>query len=123
MLERDVSHQVEALRRRPDRSLVTTPALGVHVRVVARSADVIRPSYVTDSELDELADPQVTTMAAVELCLAGLWRRTEGGYVITDVDYIASVLVEAQHPRWTRRLAATCRRLWAERDSERFIPR
>jgi hypothetical protein len=122
MRERHVFREVEALRRRADRSLVTRLGLEVHVRVVARCADVLRPSFVADSDLDELADPHVTTMAAVELCLAGLWRRTEGGYVITDVDYVAAALAAAEQPRWTRRLGAARRSLWAELNSERFIP-
>jgi predicted PolB exonuclease-like 3'-5' exonuclease len=71
--------------------------------------------------LDAIAPGNVTTMAAVELCLAGLWHRTTngyGGYVIADAELIDHM---AQVPL-LRGFKAVCRRVWRELTSERFIP-
>ena len=122
MRERDVFRQVETLRHRDATCLVSGPALEVHARAVAHSSESVRPSFVSDADLDAIAAPQVSTMAAIELCLDGLWRRTDGGYVITDVDYVAEVLADAARPHAWRRLTALGRRVWTELNSDRFIP-
>ena len=120
----DVFREVMALRRRPDTADVTASALDVHARAVARSSESIRPSFVSDADLDAVAPPPVTTMAAIELCLAGLWRRTDGGYVVTDVDYVADVVAHGfrSRRRWRHRVSVALRRLWTELNAERFIP-
>ncbi|OFJ54060.1 hypothetical protein [Mycolicibacterium grossiae] len=122
MRDIDVSREARALRRDPRRSEVTTLALEVHVRAVARSTRSQRPSFVSDADLDAVAPPRVATMAAIELCLAALWRRAEDGYVVTDVDYVARVLVGGHERATWRRPVAAARRLWATLNSERFIP-
>jgi hypothetical protein len=124
MRDEDVFREVSALRRRPDTADVTASALDVHARAVARSSRSIRPSFVSDADLDHVAPPRVSTMAAIELCLAGLWRRTDDGYVVTDVDYVADVVAHGfgARRRWRHWASATMRRLWAELNRERFIP-
>ncbi|BBY26688.1 hypothetical protein [Mycolicibacterium sediminis] len=122
MRDRDVFRQVETLRHRDATSSVSRPALEVHARAVARASESVRPSFVSDTDLDAIADPRVSTMAALELCLDGLWRRADDGYVITDVDYVADVLADAGRPRAWRTLSTLARRVWIELNSDRFIP-
>ena len=91
------------------------------MRAVGHSVRTANPAFISDAALDTVAPGHVTTMAAVELCLAGLWHRTTngyGGYVIADselIDHMAEVRV-------LRRFKAACRKVWRELNSERFIP-
>ena len=113
--------EVEALSRRNNLRSVSPLALEIHVRAVGRSVRTANPALISDAGLDAIAPGHVTTMAAVELCLAGLWHRTTngyGGYVIADpelIDHMAEVRV-------LRRFKAACRKVWRELNSERFIP-
>ena len=101
--------EVEALSRRNNLRSVSPLALEIHVRAVGRSVRTANPALISDAGLDAIAPGHVTTMAAVELCLAGLWHRTTngyGGYVIADpelIDHMAEVRV-------LRRFKAACRR-------------
>jgi hypothetical protein len=121
MRTKSVFTQVESLLCRDDFRDVTPLALEIHVRAVARSVRTANPAFISDAGLDAIAPGPVTTLAAVELCLAGLWHRTTGGYggyVISDSDLIDHM---AELPV-LRRLKDVCRRWWRELNSERFIP-
>ena len=121
MRTKTVFAQVEKLLCRDDFRYVSPLALEIHVRAVARGLRGANPAFVSDAGLDAIAPGPVTTLAAVELCLAGAWQRTTNGYpgyVITDdalIDYFAELPA-------LRRLKAVCRRWWRELNSERFIP-
>ena len=121
MRVKSVFTEVETLLCRNKMRDVSPLALEIHVRAVGRSVRTANPAFISDAGLDSIAPGHVTTMAAVELCLAGLWHRTTngyGGYVIADpelIDHMAEVRV-------LRRFKAACRKLWQELNSERFMP-
>ena len=68
--------------------------------------------------LDLVAPGPATTLAAIELCLAGFWRRIDGAYVIADDELIR----ELSRSTWTRKLAAAGRRVWKALNSDLFLP-
>ena len=45
-----------------------------------------RPGFVSDEYLNAISAE--TTIAAAELCAAGLWRRADGGYEILDHEMV-----------------------------------
>ncbi|MDT5016250.1 MAG: hypothetical protein QOD39_2410 [Mycobacterium sp.] len=101
------------------RSATVSPgALEIHVRAGRASVRTDCPAFVSDACLDTIAPGQVTTMAALELCMAGLWDRARGGYVIADFDLIDRLSV-APPWRWIR---SACHRLWVALNSESVIP-
>ena len=113
MRTKTVFTEVEGLLCRNTMRDVSPLALELHVRAVSRSVRTSNPAFVSDSALDAIAPGHVTTMAAIELCLAGY-----GGYVITDqelIDHFADMPV-------LRGLKSALRRMWRELNSERFIP-
>jgi hypothetical protein len=110
--------EVATLRAKPTGRDVSLSALELHVRVVDHTVHAECPGFVTDRGLDTIATGDVTTMAAIELCLAGLWRRIDGGYVISDDELIDHIAQSS----WTRKLAKACRRLWKTLNSETVIP-
>lgn len=118
MDDRMVFTEVEALRGDTSRPVLSPTSLEVHVRAVCHLAHTTRAQFIDDASLDEIASGPVTTMAAIELCLAGWWRRLDGGYVIVDQDLIDAL----SHGQTWRRLSTTCRRVWTALNSERFIP-
>ncbi len=121
MQDRAVFAEVAALRRRPQGRFVTADALEVHVRAVARSSHTEHPAFVGYVDLDAITSGSVSTMAAVELCLAGLWIRARDGYVIVD-DELIKRLSAGPVFRWTHATARTLRNLWSALNDERFIP-
>ena len=121
MRVKSVFIEVETLLCRNKFRDVSPLALEIHVRAVGRSVRTANPAFISDAGLDAIAPGHVTTLAAVELCLAGLWARSTngyGGYVIADpelIDHMSEVPV-------LRRIKAAFRRLWRELNSEKFIP-
>jgi hypothetical protein len=121
MRTKTVFTEVEALLCRDELRYVSPLALEIHVRAVARSVRGANPAFISDTGLDAVAPGPVTTLAAVELCLAGVWHRTSsgyGGYVISDdalIDHLSEVPL-------LRKVKAALRRLRQELNSERFIP-
>src|SRR4051812_14451680 len=98
MRSRTVFTQVETLLCRTEFRDVSPLALELHVRAAARSVRTASPTFISDAGLDAIAPGPVTTMAAIDLCLAGLWQRSsngygdqgdQGGYVITDAALVA----------------------------------
>ena len=118
MDDRSVFFEVEALRADKARPVLTPTSLEVHVRSVGHLARTTRSNYLPDRELDTLAAGTVTTMAAIELCLAGWWRRLDGGYLIVDQQLVDAM---AHGTRW-RRLKSACRRAWRILNRDNFIP-
>jgi hypothetical protein len=118
MDDRLVFFEVEALRADKARPLLSPTSLEIHVRAVDHLAHTTRSNYLDDAGVDTLGSGPDTTMAALELCLAGWWRRLDGGYLIVDQELIDAM---AHSPRW-RRFGATCRRLWKTLNSETVIP-
>jgi hypothetical protein len=121
MRVKSVFTEVETLLCRNNLRDVSPLALEIHVRTVARTVRTANPAFISDAGLDAIAPGHVTTMAAVELCLAGLWHRTSngyGGYVIADGDLIDHMTA----PSVVRRIKAVARRVWQELNSEKIIP-
>lgn len=118
MDDRSVFFEVEALRADKARAVLSPACLEVHVRVVDHLAHTTGSNFIADEALDTLAHGRVTTMAAIELTLAGWWRRLDGGYVIVDQELIEAL----SHSPARRRLGAACRRLWRILNSESVIP-
>ena len=118
MDDRSVFFEVEALRADKTRAVLSPESLEVHVRVVDHLAHTTGADYVPDEILDTLVHGRVSTIAAIELTLAGWWRRLDGGYVIVDQDLIDAL----SHTPTRRRFGAACRRLWRFLNSESVIP-
>lgn len=106
--------EMEALRGSPRGAHVSATAIELHVRAVSRSVRTRRPAFVADAVLDAIAPGSVTTVAALELWLAGLWQRVPGGYLIDDRELIAH-LSAGPVRRWARRM-------WLNLNSESVIP-
>lgn len=118
MDDRLVFFGVEALRADRTRPVLSPASLEIHVRVVDHLAHTTRANFIADGGLDELAPGRVSTMAAIELSLAGWWRRLDGGYVVVDQELIDAM---SHGPRW-RRFGASWRRVWKALNSETVIP-
>jgi hypothetical protein len=106
--------EMGALRDSGRGAHVSAPALEIHVRAVDQSVRTSCPAFVSDELLDKVAPGSVTTIAALELCLAGLWLRVNGGYSVDDADLIAHLSV-GRVRRWARRA-------WQYLNSEPVIP-
>jgi hypothetical protein len=113
--------EVESLRERFPELSMSPLALEIHVRTVDYSVRTTSPDFISDSDLDVVGSGSVTTMAAVELCLAGLWHRTVGGYVIDDPKLIDALSVPPSISLLTSCLRA-CRRAWDVLNRDNFIP-
>ena len=110
--------EVETLRERGKAPSLSAMALEIHVRAVDHTVHTSCPAFISDDVLDTIAPGRVTTMAALELCLAEVWHRAKDGYVIADFDLIDHM---SESPT-RRRLRAVWHRLWRELNSEKFIP-
>jgi hypothetical protein len=121
--------EVTVLQRKPRAQFISIAALEVHVRAIAQSAGTDSPAFVGYTDLDAIAPGPVSTMAAVELCLAKLWVQSVGGYVVTDTELIERMSTRSLDP-WSRRAALrlthsasrALRRIWRVLNEERFIP-
>ena len=129
MQDRAVFAEIAVLQRKPHGRLVSAAALEVHVRAVARSIHTDYPAFVGYTDLDAVAPGQVSTLAAVELCLAGLWIQAKDGYVVTDNELIRRLSGGAVE--WWLRHAVSgithatsrgLRKAWHALNEERFIP-
>jgi hypothetical protein len=100
---------------RDNRRLAVSPsAYDIHERAVAAAKRTEYPAFIADIDLDALAPGRVTTMAALELSLEGLWLRARDGYVLADPDLLDRAADHAPR-RWLRRL-------WVTLNSETVIP-
>jgi hypothetical protein len=113
-----VYDEVAALRAKKRSQYVSPAALELHVRAVSRAVHTDCPVFVSDVMLDEIAPAHVTTMAALELSLAGLWDRARDGYVISDLELIDRLSTSAVR----RTVAATLHRWWHAINRDNFIP-
>jgi hypothetical protein len=110
--------EVATLRAKPTGRDVSLSALEIHVRVVDHTVRTDCPGFITDRGLDVVAPGPATTLAAVELCLVGWWRRLDGGYVISDDELIEHI----SHSTLAGRVRAKCRGVWKALNSETFLP-
>ena len=106
--------EMEALRDSRRGAHVSATAIELHVRAVSSSVRTRRPAFVADAALDRIAPGSVTSVAALELWTAGLWRRVSGGYLIDDRELIAH-LSAGPVRNWARRV-------WKYLNSESIIP-
>jgi hypothetical protein len=112
--QKALSAEVEALRYSRRGADVSALALEIHVQAVGRGIGSSCPSFIPDQRLDAITSGSVTTMAAIELWLSGLWFRVEGGYVADDPELIDHLSV-GRLRRWARKL-------WRYLNSEPVIP-
>jgi hypothetical protein len=129
MREKTVYIEVETLRGRGNGPAVSAVALEIHVRVVDHTVQTAFPAFISDEDLDAIAPGPITTIVALEMCLAGMWHRAKDGYVISDFDFIdhmsASVArrrIRAAQTRWTRRLVDACVHGWRAVNRDNFVP-
>ncbi|CAN5698356.1 hypothetical protein BH09ACT7_BH09ACT7_01300 [soil metagenome] len=129
MHEWSVFSEVEKLRGRTNGSAVSIVALEIHVRAIDRSVHTTFPAFVPDDDLDMIAPGQVTTIAALELCLAGMWHRAKDGYVVSDFDFIEHMSMgpvrrrlRSARSRWTKRTIAACHHAWDVLNRDNFVP-
>jgi hypothetical protein len=123
--DRAVLAEIAMLRRKPRGSVISDAALEVHVRAVARSVHTDCPAFVSYADLDEVAPGPITTMAALELCIAELWLDARDGYVIADlalIERLSAGTVDLWFRRVASRLTRAMRGLWRALNDERFIP-
>ncbi|MCZ0730284.1 hypothetical protein [Mycolicibacterium iranicum] len=93
--------QVKTLQGMRRTARVSAGALEIHVRAVADRIGTPYPAFVPDERLDAIAPGRVTTMAAIELCMAGMWYRASDGYVVADLDLIEH-FAQPVRRRWLR---------------------
>lgn len=118
MRDKVVYDEVAVLRAKKRSQWVSPTALELHVRAIARTVHTDCPVFVSDDLLDEIAAGPVSTMAALELTLSGLWDRARGGYVVSDLDLIDRLGTGAAR----RRLTSMLRRWWQVLNRDNFIP-
>jgi hypothetical protein len=114
--------EVATLRAKPTGRDVSLSALEMHVRVVDYTVHTECPGFISDRGLDVVAPGALTTMAAVELCLVGWWRRLDGGYVISDDELIKHMAQSTWTRKVVAKVAAASRRVWKALNSESVLP-
>lgn len=62
--------------------VVSRAAFMLHSHAMVESATSASPGFIPDEYLEAIAAE--TDLTAAELCLAGLWERTDGGYSVLD---------------------------------------
>lgn len=85
-------------------TLVSRSALRLHVYAVLASLEAGNPGVVSDDYLDAVTAE--TSVDAVELCTAGLWRREGDGYRVLDGEVMR--MAREMH-RQLEELSARCR--------------
>ena len=102
----DAAHTTYVTLRRPVGELtLSRAAMHLHTFGVLSSIEAGEPGFVSDRYLNAItAETSITTL---ELCLAGLWERTAGGYLVADTDTMSVAL--QIHGQLTD-LAERCRR-------------
>jgi hypothetical protein len=129
MREWAIFSEVAELRGRKTGPAVSIVALEIHVRAIARTVHTPFPAFVSDDDLDLIAPGHVTTIAALELCLAGMWHRAKDGYVVSDFDFIEHMSVgpmrrrlRSARARWTKKTAAAYHHVWDVLNRDNFVP-
>lgn len=84
--------------------LVSRAALRLHVYAILASIESGDPGFVSDGYLDSVTVD--TSLAAIELCTAGLWERAEGGYDVLETE---TFRVASEVHRQLEELSAHCR--------------
>jgi hypothetical protein len=127
--DRAVFAEVAALQRTQRGRFISAKALEVHVRAVAHSVCTEYPAFVGYADHDAIAPGPVSTLAAVELCLADLWVQARDGYVVTD-NQLINRLSGGSVEWWLRHAVSGVthatsrglRNIWRALNEERFIP-
>jgi hypothetical protein len=127
MRDKAVSAEVETLRARRSGADITRAALRLHVLAVAHTVHTRHPEFVADIALERIM-PNATE-PAVELWLAGLWERIDGGYAVLDREFVdhmadraAGHHIRSVQWRLRQRAIGMCRRSWRALNSESVIP-
>lgn len=68
----------------PDGPVVTRDALKLHTYGILVSIEVGQPGYISDEYLNSISAE--SSLAALELCLVGLWERTDQGYRVGEAE-------------------------------------
>jgi hypothetical protein len=68
----------------PNGPVVTHDALKLHTYGILVSIEVGHPGYISDEYLSAISVE--TSVAALELCLAGLWTREHQGYRVGEAE-------------------------------------
>lgn len=84
--------------------LVSRAALRLHVYAILASIETGNAGFVSDGYLDSVAVD--TSLAAIELCTAGLWERAAGGYDVLETE---TFRVASEVHRQLEELSARCR--------------
>ena len=84
------------------------------------------PDFVADEDLDTVGSADAVTVAAAELCIAGIWERRDGGYMVLDHDLVDNLLsyngrAALPHGLSRKAIDVGCRWLKAL-NRDRFIP-
>ena len=85
-------------------ALVSRVALRLHVYAVLASIESGRPGVITDAYLNAVTAE--TSVAALELCTAGLWTRVDEGYRVQESE---TMRMAAEVHRQLEELSAHCR--------------
>jgi hypothetical protein len=88
----------------PGDRLVSRAALRLHVYAVLASIEADRPGLITDEYLNAVRGE--TSVAALELCTAGLWTRVEDGYEVPEAE---TMRMATEVHRQLEELAERCR--------------
>jgi hypothetical protein len=67
--------------------VLSRAAMHLHTFGVLSSIEAGIPGLVSDEYLDAISAD--TSLTALELCLAGLWERTDAGYRVSDADTLS----------------------------------
>ena len=89
---------------RPSDRVVSRSALRLHVYAILASIEAGRPGFVTDTYLNAVTVD--TSLAAIELCTAGLWERADDGYTVLESE---TFRVASEVHRQLEDLSAQCR--------------
>lgn len=80
----DVSAESFVRAGGPSGPVVTRDALKLHTYGILVSIEVGRPGHISDEYLSAISVE--TSVAALELCLVGLWTREHEGYCVSEAE-------------------------------------
>jgi hypothetical protein len=122
----EVYVEVQTLDAHRPHPVVSRTALEIHVLAVTGSVGTQTPDFVADEDLDTVGSADAVTVAAAELCVAGIWERRDGGYLVLDHDLVDNLLsyngrAALRHGLSRKAIDVGCR--WLKTlNSDRFIP-
>jgi hypothetical protein len=78
----DVAPGADASTAAPRQQPISLPALRLHALGLLASFEAGRPGYVSDRDLARFGGEPAAPV--LELCVAGVWARVDGGYQIVS---------------------------------------